>query len=108
MSAPSPAFPVDQVFSPALGEIIAEVMRERARAIVEFGHDAASDDARPLPALGDLAAAFIQIASERAAGPAERRILPAARKKAIQGVALGIAFIAAIDREIAREGGRDI
>lgn len=104
MTAPLSSFPVDQVFDPALGEIIAEVMRERARAIVEFGHDAQADDRLPLHILGERAASFLQIAGERAAGPAERRILPAARKKAIQGIAIGIAFIAAIDREIAREG----
>lgn len=103
MSAPLPAFPVDQVFSPALGEIIAEVMRERARAIVQFGHDATADDKLPLDIIGDRATAFIQIASERAAGPTERRVLPAARKKAIQGIAIAVAFIDAIDREIARE-----
>ena len=103
MSVPLSDFPVDQVFGPALGEIIAEVMRERARAIVEFGHDAEADDKLPLHILGEKSAAFLQIASERAAGPAERRILPAARKKAIQGIAIGIAFLAAVDREIARD-----
>ncbi|PKQ00183.1 MAG: hypothetical protein CVT74_04995 [Alphaproteobacteria bacterium HGW-Alphaproteobacteria-13] len=103
MSAPPNAFPIDQVISPAIVEIIAEVMRERARAIVEFGHDAAADDAQPLHVLGEKAAAFLQIASERAAGSTERRTLPAARKKAIQGIAIGVAFLAAVDREIARE-----
>lgn len=106
MIAPLHGFPLDQVLSPATFEILAEVLRERARAIVEFGHDAAADDALPLHALGEKASAFLTIASERAAGPRERRILPGARIKAVQGIAIGLAFLAAIDREIAREGHR--
>lgn len=105
MSVPLSDFPIDQVITPALGEVIAEVMRERARAIVQFGHDAAADDAKGLDAIGGMARAFMQIATERASGPPERRTLPGARVKAVQALALGLAFIDAIDREIAREGG---
>jgi len=46
----------------------------------------------------------MQIADDRATGGPAARILPAARKKAVQAVAIGLAFIDAIDREMAREG----
>lgn len=104
MSARVPDFPVDEVLSPALVEIFLELMRERARSVVVFGHDAKADDKIPLPALGERATAFLQIAAERTIGSRERRILPAARKKALQGIIVAIGFIDAIDREIAREG----
>lgn len=104
MSASLSDFPVDEVLTPAMSEIFLELMRERARAVVQFGHNAEADDKVPLPALGEKAAAFLQIATERSAGSAERRILPAAKKKAVQGIIVAIAFIDAINREIAREG----
>ena len=103
MSTPLPDFPVDQVLSPALVEIMHELMRERARSVMVFGHDAAADDALPLNSIGQKATYFLQIATERAEGPDERRILPAARKKAVQGNIVAVAFIDAIDRELARE-----
>lgn len=63
MTAPLPDFAIDAVISPALSD----VLRERARAIITYGHDAAADDALPLHALGEKAAAFLHIASDRAA-----------------------------------------
>lgn len=100
MSAPFPDFPIDSIF----GQSLTDVMRERARAIVSFGHDAAADDAIGLHALAARATSFMQIADDRATGAPAARILPAARKKAVQAVAIGLAFIDAIDREMAREG----
>jgi len=100
MTAPTTDFPIDSIFRQSL----TDVMRERARAIVAFGHDAAADDAKGLEAIGGRAHKFMLIAAERAAGTQERRTLPGARMKAVQAVALGIAFIDAIDREMAREG----
>lgn len=99
MSAPTPDLPVDAIFGPELAEVIAE----RARAIAVFGHDAAADDAAGLHAIAAKATAFMQIADDRATGTPERRNLPSAKKKAVQAVALGLALIAAINREIARE-----
>lgn len=103
MSAPLSDFPVDEVLTPAMADIFLELMRERARAVVQYGHTAEADDKVPLPALGEKAAAFLQIASERTIGSRERRLLPAARKKALQGIIVAIGLIDAIDREIARE-----
>lgn len=100
MTAPTPDFPVDGIFGPSL----TDVLRERARAIIAYGHGPAADDAKGLEAIGNLAHAFMLIATERAAGTRERRTLPGARTKAVQAVALGLAFIDAIDREMAREG----
>jgi hypothetical protein len=100
MSAPTPGLPVDAIFGPELAEVLAE----RARAIAVFGHDATADDAAGLHAIGAKASAFMQIADDRATGPRERRNLPAAKKKAVQAAALCLALIAAINREIAREG----
>lgn len=107
MSAPLNEFPVDEVLTPAMADIFLELMRERARAVVKFGHTAESDDKVPLPALGEKAASFLQIATERSAGSAERRILPGARMKAVQGIIVALSFIDAIDREIAREGASE-
>ncbi|OHC96414.1 MAG: hypothetical protein A2792_00265 [Sphingomonadales bacterium RIFCSPHIGHO2_01_FULL_65_20] len=101
MTAPADDFPIDTVFGPE----IAEVMREWARAIVVFGHDAAADDAVGLHALGAKATAFMQIADDRATGAPQRRNLPAAKKKAVQSLVIGLGFLAAINREIAREHG---
>lgn len=105
MSAPLPSFPVDDVLTPAMWNLILELLHERARAVAKYGHTAEADDKLPLPALGEKAAAFLQIATERSAGSAERRILPGARMKAVQGIIVAIAFIEAIDREIDRESG---
>lgn len=99
MSAPAPALPVDAIFGPELAEVLAE----RARAIAVFGHDAAADDIAGLHAIAAKATAFMQIADDRATGTPERRNLPGAKNKAVQAVALGLALIAAINREIARE-----
>lgn len=99
MSARPPGFPIDAIIGPSL----TDVLQERARAVITFGHDAAADDAMGLHALGNKATAFMQIAAERATGPRERRTLPGARKKAVQAVALGLALIDAIDRELDRE-----
>lgn len=100
MTAPTIDFPIHGIFGPSL----TDVLRERARAIVTYGHDAEADDAKGLEAIGDLARAFMQIPTERATGTPERRTLSGARTKAVQAVALGLAFIDALDRETAREG----
>lgn len=100
MSTPLPDFPIDSIF----GQSLTDVMRERARAIVAFGHDAEADDAIGLHALAARAASFMQIADDRVTGAPAARTLPAGRKKAVQAVAIGLALIDAIDREIAREG----
>lgn len=99
MNAPATPFPIALIFGPE----VAEVLEERARAVLVFGHDAAADDAIGLHALGIKATSFMQIAADRATGPRERRNLPAAKRKAIQAVGIGLSLIAAIDREIARE-----
>jgi hypothetical protein len=99
VSSPAHGFPVDLLFGPE----VAEVLEERARAVLVYGHDAAADDALGLHALGAKATAFMQIADDRATGTPERRNLPAAKKKAIQAVGIGLSLIAAINREIAKE-----
>lgn len=99
MSAPANGFPIDLLFGPE----VAEVLEERARAVLVYGHDAAADDAIGLHALGAKATAFMQIADDRATGTPERRNLPLAKKKAIQAVGIGLSLIAAINREIAKE-----
>lgn len=99
MTAPALDFPIADIFGPEL----AEVMAERARAVAVFGHTAEADDAAGLHALGAKATAFMQIADDRATGTPERRNLKGAKLKAAQGVAVGLAFLAAINREIARE-----
>lgn len=99
MSAPVQGFRIDGIF----GQSLTDVMAERVRAVLTFGHDAQADDAGGLHALGAKATAFMQIADDRATGGIAARNLPAARKKAVQAVAIGLAFIDAIDREIARE-----
>lgn len=100
MSAPVQSFRIDGIF----GQSLTDVMAERVRAVLTFGHDSHADDAAGLHALGAKATAFMRIADDRATGGPDARTLPAARKKAVQAVAIGLAFIDAIDREIAREG----
>jgi hypothetical protein len=99
MSAPATGLPIDALF----GAEVAEVLEERARAVLVYHHDAAADDALGLHALGAKATAFMQIADDRATGTPERRNLPLAKKKAIQAVGIGLSLIAAINREMARE-----
>lgn len=103
MSAPIFDFPIDEVFGPEVAELIADVMRERARAIAQYGHSAAADDALGLHALGSKATSFMQIATDRATGSRERRNLKGAKLKAIQAAAIALSLIAAINREIERE-----
>ena len=87
--------------------IFDELMQRQIRAIHVHGHSAQRDDEIGLYGLGRKAQAFIQIAAERAEGPSQRRLLASARTKAMQSIIITIGFIAAIDREIAREKGEN-
>lgn len=100
MTAPVPALQIDGIF----GQGLTDVMAERVRAVLTFGHTAAADDTAGLHALGAKATSFMQIADDRATGAPTARNLTAARKKAVQATAIGLALIDAIDREIIREG----
>lgn len=88
--------------------IFDELMQRQIRAIHIHGHTAQRDDQIGLYGLGRKAQAFVQIAADRAEGPKQRRLLNAARTKALQSIIIIIGFIAAIDREIAREKASQI
>lgn len=86
-------------------EIFEQLLTAQIRAQDVHGHTADRDDELGIYALGRKAEHFLRIGIDRAEGPPQRRILPAARMKALQSIIITIGFIAAIDRQIEREKG---
>jgi hypothetical protein len=100
-AADVPIARADELLKALQGPAVRAVLEARVEQIIKHGHTAEGDWMLPLGMLGKESRDRLAMAGDCLYG--DRRDLKIARRRAVVGVALGLAFIDRLDAEVAHE-----